>query len=155
MWIYFLKRQLKTRLAFEVFGERWAQLGIQECRTGWEHLRETGISHSWGYYEDASLEYKTSHVNTDFHRAKYNNWAVSTYFKSASPVLSSLAAEWGGWPSADDHVGGMSCHVFINSHSGFLWSGFFWVLTVFCVMTDLLRIYCWCWHSAYYLACLS
>lgn len=36
---------------------------------------------------------KTSCVHTDFRRAKYSNGAVSTYFKSASPISSSLAAE--------------------------------------------------------------
>lgn len=104
MWIYFLRRQHKTCLAFEVFGGCWAQHGIQECRTRWEHLWGTDISCSWAYYQGAWLEHKTSHVNTDFCSGKYSNWAVSTYFNSASPILSSLTAEWGGWPLADEHI---------------------------------------------------
>lgn len=98
------KRWHKPCLVFEVLGGCRTQLVTQECGISWEHLWETCISHSLGYYLDTWLQHKTSHVNIDFHWGNYSNWAVSTYFKSASPLLSSLAAEREAWPWAGDPI---------------------------------------------------
>lgn len=98
------KRWHKPCLVFEVLGGCRTQLVTQECGISWEHLWETGISHFWGYYLDTWLQHKTSHVNIDFHRGNCSSWAVSTYFKSASPLLSSLAAEQEAWPCAGDPI---------------------------------------------------
>lgn len=77
---------------FEVFGGCGAQCGSQECRTSWGHCWEPGIYHSWGYYQDAWLDHQT-HVNIAFHRGKYSNWAVSTYFKRPQYWVLSLLSE--------------------------------------------------------------